>query len=165
MEEFKERAKAQNLNIYDSNNTPSNERYVGQLGDGREMITWLFREAKVGKVSNVFTLDRDYTVAVMTSKADEGYRPLDDALKAEITVFVKKEKQGKEIISKLSGDASLDDLAKAFPGDAVVSSSSDVKLNAHRSPTSATTQLPSASRSLLKMANARSHSLVRVALQ
>ncbi len=132
IDEFKDRAKAQNLSIYESNNTPSSERYVGNLGDAREMVTWLFRDAKVGKASNVFTLDRDYAVAVMTSKADGGYRPLDDELKAEITVIVKKEKQGQEIISKLSGDGSLEDLAKAFPRDAIVGTSPDVKLNSQQ---------------------------------
>ena len=128
--DFKTRAEKEGLSVYETNNVTSAERYVGNLGDAREMITWLFRDANVGKVSPVWTLDRDYAVQVMTAESAGGARPLDDALKAEIGVIVKKEKQGQVIISKLSGDASLEDLAKNFERDAVVSSSSDVKLNA-----------------------------------
>jgi len=129
IDEFKARANEQKVNIYDQNDIASSERYVGNLGDAREIVTWLYRDGKVGKVSNVFTLDRDYVVAVMTGKSDGGYRQLDDKLKTEITVIVKKEKQGQEIIKKLSGEGSLEDLAKTYPRDAVVGSSSGVKLN------------------------------------
>lgn len=129
VEDFKARAEQEGLSVYESNDMTATERYVGNLGDAREMITWLYREGSVGKVSNIFDLDRDYAVAVMTGQSDAGYRPLDEKLKAEITVAVRKEKQGKVIIDKVSGDAALEELAKAFPGDAVVNSSSDVKLN------------------------------------
>lgn len=129
VEKFKERAQADGLSVYDATDVSATERYVGNLGDAREMITWLYRDGKVGKVSNIFDLDRDYAVAVMTSQSDAGYRPLDDKLKGEITVIVKKELQGKAIIEKLKGDASLEDLAKAFSRDAVVGSSADVKLS------------------------------------
>lgn len=128
IEEFKERAQKEGLSVYESSDVTATERYVGNLGDAREIITWLYREGTPGKVSNIFDLDRDYVVAVMTGKSDDGYRPLDDKLKAEITVIVKKEKQGQVIASKISGDAPLDELAKAFPGDAVVGSSNQVKL-------------------------------------
>jgi peptidyl-prolyl cis-trans isomerase D len=128
VEDFKSRAKEQGLSIYESGEVTANERYIGNLGDAREMVTWVYRDTKVGKVSNIFDLDRDYAVAVMTGKSDGGYRPLDDKLKAEITVIVRKEKQGKAIIEKLSGDASLEDLAKAYPRDAVVSTAADVKM-------------------------------------
>lgn len=129
VEDFKERAAKQGLNVYESNDVAATERYVGTLGDAREMITWLYRDGKVGKVSNIFDLDRDYAVAVMTGKTDAGYRPLDDRLKTEITVIVKKDVQAKVISDKLKGEGSLEDLAKAFPRDAVVGNASDVKLS------------------------------------
>ena len=128
VEDFKERAQKDGLSVYESGDVMATERYVGNLGDAREIITWVYRDGTVGKVSNIFDLDRDYAVAVMTGKSDGGYRPLDDKLKAEITVIVKKEKQGKEIASKIGGDAPLEELAKAYPRDAVVGSSNGVKL-------------------------------------
>lgn len=129
MEDFKARALRDGLNIYEANDLTSNDRFIGELGDAREMVTWLYRDGKINKASNIFDLDNDYTVAIMTNKADGGYRPLDDKLKAEITAIVKKEAQGKAIMDKLKGDAPLEDLAKAFPGDAVVNTASGVKLN------------------------------------
>lgn len=134
VEAFKAKAQAEGLNIYESNDVTATERYVGNLGDAREMITWLYRDAKVGKVSNIFALDRDYAVAVMTNVSDAGYRPFDEKLKNEITVIVKKEMQAKQIIEKLKGDAPFEDLAKAFPRDAVIGSSADVKLNSTNIP-------------------------------
>jgi len=132
--DFKERAQKEGLNVYEGNDLTSSERYVGNLGDAREIITWLYREGDVGKASNIFDLTEDYVVAMMTSKTAAGYRPLDEKLKGEITVQVKKDAQAKVIIDKLSGDAPLEELAKAFPRDAVVNTSSDIKLTTSNIP-------------------------------
>jgi peptidyl-prolyl cis-trans isomerase D len=135
VEEFKARAKEQNLSVYEANNLKATERFVGNLGEARQIVSWLYRDATVGKVSNIFDLDNNvYVIAVMTGKADAGFRPLDDALKTEIGVIVRKEAQAKVIIDKISGDASLEELAKAFPRDAVVSTSSGVKMIASNIP-------------------------------
>ncbi|HZY82419.1 MAG TPA: peptidylprolyl isomerase, partial [Cyclobacteriaceae bacterium] len=132
--DFKARAQEAGLNVYEANDLGSSERFVGNLGDAREMITWLFRDGKNGKASPIFDLDNDYAVAIMTGQTDAGYRALDTKLKNEISVEVRKEMQAKAIIAKISGDASLEDLAKAFPGDAVVNTSSGVKLNSTNIP-------------------------------
>jgi peptidyl-prolyl cis-trans isomerase D len=132
--DFRSRAEQQGLNVYDANDLSSSERFVGNLGEAREMVTWLYREAEVGKTSTIFDLPNDYAVAVMTGKTDAGYRELDEKLKAEITVLVKKDAQAQAIISKISGDAPLEELAKAFPRDAVVNTSSDVKLTSSNIP-------------------------------
>jgi peptidyl-prolyl cis-trans isomerase D len=132
--EFKARAETAGLSIYEANDLTSSERFVGNLGDAREMVTWLYREGDIGKVSNIFDLTNDYVVAIMTVKTPAGYRPLDDKLKGEITVQVKKDAQAKVIIEKLSGDAPLEELAKAFPRDAVVNTSSDIKLTTTNIP-------------------------------
>lgn len=129
VDDFKSRAEQNGLSIFDKNTVTSSDRYVGNLGDAREMITWLFREGKIGKVSPVWTLDRDYVVQIMTGESTGGTRPLDDNLKAEITAAVRKEKQGQAIIAKLGGEGSLEDLAKNYERDAIIGSASDVKLN------------------------------------
>jgi peptidyl-prolyl cis-trans isomerase D len=134
IEDFKAKAEKEGLNVYDANDLTSSERFVGNLGDAREMITWLYREGDVGKASNIFDLPGDYVVAIMTSKAAAGYRSLDEKLKAEIAVQVKKDAQAKAIIEKLSGDAPLEELAKAFPRDAVVNTTSNVKLTSSNIP-------------------------------
>jgi peptidyl-prolyl cis-trans isomerase D len=135
VEDFKARAKEQNLSIFEANDLKSSERFVGNLGEARQIVSWLYRDAKVGKVSNIFDLDNNvYVVAVMTSKSDAGFRPLDTALKLEISVIVNKEVKAKIITEKISGDAPLEELAKVYP-DAVVSSSSGVKMVASNIPT------------------------------
>ena len=72
VDEFNESAKTDQLMVMNANDLKTVDRRINELGDAREMITWLFREAKVGKVSDVFDLDTDYTVAVMTNETEAG---------------------------------------------------------------------------------------------
>lgn len=134
VDDFKERAKAEKLMVMSAENLKTVDRRVNDLGDARAMITWLYRDAKVGKVSDVFDLDTDYTVAVMTSKTEEGVRSFDD-VKDEIRPAVLNQVKGKKIIETLSTQkGTLDEMAKAFGSDAIVASSSDLKLNSNTLP-------------------------------
>jgi peptidyl-prolyl cis-trans isomerase D len=128
MEEFGEKATAAGLSVVPVSDVTASDRVVGSLADSREIVTWLFREGKVDKVSSVFTLEEDYVVAVMTSQIDAGYQPF-EKVKDQITPVVQNQVYGKKIAEKLSGEGSLEDLAKAFGPDAVVDTSSDVKLS------------------------------------
>ena len=93
------------------------------------MITWLFRDATVGKVSEVFDLEANYAIAVMTSETKAGYKPL-DKIKDEIMPAVKNDLKGKQLIEKLNAQkGTLEEIAKAMGSDATVNTSSDVKLN------------------------------------
>jgi peptidyl-prolyl cis-trans isomerase D len=127
-EEFRERAAAAGYPVLDAKDISSSARRVGNLGESREIVTWLFREGKVDKVSTVFTLDEDYVVAVMTDKTDEGVKPF-EKVKDQIMPAVQDQVYGKSIAEKLRGDAPLEELAKPFGNDAVVNSTSDVKLS------------------------------------
>lgn len=134
VDDFKEKAKKENLQVADANDLTAADRRVNDLGDAREMITWLFREAKQGEVSAVFDLDDVYTVAVMTDETDGGFKSL-NAVKKEITPAVLNELRGKKIIEKLSTQkGSLEEMAKLFGNDASVNSSSDLKLNSNTLP-------------------------------
>ncbi len=127
--EFTARAKEQKVNTFDANDLNASDRFVGNLGEAREMVVWLYRTASVGTVSQIFTIDNMYVVAVMTKEVEAGYRPLDDVLKETIGVIVKKEMQGKAIMAKLDDTTPLEDLAAKFGSDGVVRSSNSVKLN------------------------------------
>lgn len=134
VEEFKEKAKKEGLVVMDANNLKTADRRINELGDARAMITWLFRDAKIGKVSDVFDLDADYTVAVMTGETEEGIRSFED-VKEEIKPAVLNEVKGKKIIETLNAKkGTLEEMAKAFGSDAIVSSSSDLKLNSNTLP-------------------------------
>lgn len=130
VEEFKAKAKQENLSVFEANDIGTAERRINDLGEARQMVTWLFREAKIGKVSTVFDLTDTYVVAVMTGETEKGFKSF-EKVKEEITPLVKNEAKGKYLQSQLTGKTeSLEDLAKLYPRDAVVNSSSDLKLNA-----------------------------------
>ena len=134
VEEFKEKAKKENLTVYDANDLVTSERRISNLGEARQVVTWLFRDAKVGKASEVFDLDQTYAVAVMTGEVKEGIKPF-DKVKEEITPAVKNELKGKKIVEQLTGKTgTLEEIAAAFGADATVNSSSDLKFNSNTLP-------------------------------
>src|SRR6185436_13882494 len=99
---FKEKATKENLVVAEANDVGANERRVGNLGEARELVTWAFRDASVGKVSNVMDLDDNYVVAVLTGETEKGYKAL-DKVKEEIRPAVVRELQKKFIANKLAG--------------------------------------------------------------
>jgi len=131
---FKEKAGKENLNVLEAKDLSTNDQRVGNLGDARKVVTWLFRDGSEGKVSEVFDLDDNYIVAIMTGETEEGYRSLDQ-VKEEITPAVRNILKGRKIIEKLNAQkGTLDEIAKAFGADAQVNSSSDLKLNSNTLP-------------------------------
>jgi peptidyl-prolyl cis-trans isomerase D len=128
LEEFLEKAVTDTVSVYDAPDLTSNTQSINGLGEARQIVTWAFREGEVGKVSTVFTLDEDYVVAVMTGETEKGYLELDEKLKQQISPVVLDQVRGKKIAEKLSGEGTLEDLAKAFP-EATIGTANDVKLN------------------------------------
>ncbi|HRE67768.1 MAG TPA: SurA N-terminal domain-containing protein [Cyclobacteriaceae bacterium] len=134
VKEFSDRAKEQGLVVNQSNNVRTNDRLLNDLGEARQVVTWLFRDGKTGKVSDVFELSSDYIVAVMTSETNDGTRSF-EAVKEEITPAVRNEVKGKKIIEMLKAKTgTLEELAKEFGTDATVGSSSDLKFNSNTIP-------------------------------
>ncbi len=134
VDEFKEKAKKENLTVVDANDLGTGERRIANLGEARQMVTWLFRDAKVGKVSDVFDLDNSYVVAVMTGEIEEGFKSFDQ-VKEEITPAVKNELKSKKILEKLNAQkGTLEEIASAFGNDATVNSTSDLKFNSNTLP-------------------------------
>jgi peptidyl-prolyl cis-trans isomerase D len=134
VDNFKAKANKENLGIFDANDLSTSERRINNLGEARTMVTWLFRDASVGKISEVFDLRDNYVVAVMTSEVEEGYKTL-DKVKDEILPIVKNQLKGKIIIDKLNAQkGSLEEIAKAYGNDATVKTSSDLKQNTNSLP-------------------------------
>ncbi len=134
LDDFKSKAAEDNLTIYDAKDVSTNSSRVNTLDDARQIVLWLFRDASVGKVSDVFDVESAYVVAVMTDETEEGIRSFDD-VKEEITSLVKNQQKGKQIIEKLKGlTGTIDEIATAYGDDASVNSSSDLKLNSNSLP-------------------------------
>jgi peptidyl-prolyl cis-trans isomerase D len=92
-------------------------------------VQWLYRDAKVGAVSEVFDLQDAYVVAVMTGEVEEGYKPL-QLVRSEITTPVQNKLKAAKIIEKLKGlNGTLDEMAASFGKDGNVYSNSGVRLN------------------------------------
>jgi len=133
--EFEERAKTEGLNVLESKNLTAGERRIGTLGDARQIVQWLFRDASEGEVSDIFDLQEEYVVAVMTGETEKGYRSL-ESIRNEIMPEVRKKTQATVIINKLkSSNGTLEEIANAYGNDAGVYSSSDLKLSSNTLPT------------------------------
>lgn len=127
LEEFMENAKTDSLNVQTAERIGNSDRRIGGLGNAREVVQWLYRDASTGDVSNVFEVDGVYLVAAMTGKVDKGVAPL-EAVKEEIATEVKNQKKAEIIQSKLKNEGSLEEIAEAYGDDASVYSTSDLKL-------------------------------------
>ncbi|MFM8911741.1 MAG: peptidylprolyl isomerase, partial [Flammeovirgaceae bacterium] len=131
VDEFKAKAKKENLFVQEANDLTASDRRIGNLGEARQMVTWLYRDGKTDKVSDVFDQDDNYVVAMMTAKMDEGYKPF-EKVKEEITPLVKGQLKGEKIIEKLNAQkGTLQEIAQGFGRDASVNSASDIKLNSN----------------------------------
>ncbi len=135
LEDFKAAAQGDNLTIYDAEEVGTTTSRINTVDDARQVVLWLFRDASVGSISEVYDVTDSYMVAVMTGKTEKGYRSFEDS-KEEIMPIVKNEIKGKMIVDKLKSlSGTLDEMATAYGGtDAAVYSSSDVKLNSNSLP-------------------------------
>ena len=134
LDEFQKAAKEHGLTVLDAKNILAGDRRIGTMGEARPVVQWLFRDASEGKVSEVFYLQDQNVVAIMTNKVDEGYKPL-NLVKDEITPAVRNRLQGKLISEKLDGmKGTLDEMKASYGEDANVYSSSDLKLSTNTLP-------------------------------
>jgi peptidyl-prolyl cis-trans isomerase D len=134
LDDFQNAAKEHGLTVLDAKNILAGDRRIGTMGEARPVVQWLFRDASKGKVSEVFDLQDQNVVAIMTNQVDEGHKPL-DLVKEEITPAVRNKLQGKLIADKLSGmKGTLEEVKTSYGQDANVYNSSDLKLSANTLP-------------------------------
>lgn len=126
--DFEARAKEKGLTVYEAKSITPADNHIGDLGEARQIVQWLFRDAKVGKVSSVFNMNDLQVVAVMTNEVERGYKPF-EFVKNEIKAQVVNEQKGKQIIEKLNKQkGTLEEMASAFGTEANVYTKSDLKL-------------------------------------
>lgn len=100
---------------------------VNDIQDARGLVRWAFNDAKVGDAADLQEFTDRYVVAVLTKSQEEGTASLDEVRDA-ITAEVRKQKKAEQIIAKLGGNGSLEDLAKQYPG-AIVNTAPDVTMS------------------------------------
>jgi peptidyl-prolyl cis-trans isomerase D len=134
LKEFTERATKEGYAIQEAKGIAADERRIDGLGEARQVVQWLFKDADINKVSEVFDLQDKYAVAIMTGETKKGYKPL-ETVKAEITPEVSKEVKGKIILEKLKGlTGTLEEIAGKYGTEAVVNTSNDLKLKSNALP-------------------------------
>lgn len=100
---------------------------VGNLPNAREIVRWAFnKETEVGDVSEVFTVNDQYVLAVLTGVRKEGVADV-AAVKPEVSVFVRNDEKAKQIMAKLKGNT-LEAMAAAYGPNAQVKDANDVVL-------------------------------------
>ncbi|MDH5602836.1 MAG: peptidylprolyl isomerase [Cyclobacteriaceae bacterium] len=131
---FKNNAEKELLEINVADDLKSIDRFVGDLGDARGIVQWLFRDASEGDVSDIFEVNDSYIVAVMTGEVEKGYKPL-EKVKAEIEIKVKNKLKAEKIAADLKAhNGSLDEIASAYGEDAAVNTSNDLKFSSNSLP-------------------------------
>ena len=79
----------------------SDRQIAGMGDDSRSIVRWAF-DAEVGEVSEIYTVDRDYVVAIVTEKRDEKYATLQQVYN-EVYPMVVNQKKFELLKSKLAG--------------------------------------------------------------
>ncbi len=98
---FKSTAESSGYTVRNAAGLGKNDTRVGTIADARSVVLWLYNEASVGHVSEVFELGNYYMTAVMTGKQEEGTAKL-DAIINEIEVKVRNTKKAEIIKGKIA---------------------------------------------------------------
>jgi peptidyl-prolyl cis-trans isomerase D len=127
-------AAADSLKVNIADNLGKNDRRITGLGDAREIISWAYNKASVGQVSELFEINDNYVIAVLTNITREGTSALED-VKEELTQKVANDLRAEIILKKLVGlKGKVDDIAKAYGEEAHIYSSSDLHLTSNTLP-------------------------------
>ena len=90
----------------------NNDRQIAGMGDdSRSIVRWAF-DAKVGQVSEIYTVDRNYVVAIVTEQRNEQYATMQQVYN-EIYPMVLNEKKFDYLKSQLAGK-SIEEAAEAL---------------------------------------------------
>ena len=131
---FIAKAEEAGLQVRNASNIAKNDSRVGVITDARAITLWLYNDAEVDKVSDVFELDNTYVVAVMTGRQMEGTAKLSQ-VRNEIESKVLNEKKAKFIKDKIAGLSAGDfDAMKEAYGTEARTGSADLTLNSNSFP-------------------------------
>ena len=128
-DQFKSIAIENNLAVYEAFDITNSDRSVNILNNAREIIRWLFNDAEIGSLSEVFELNDQYVVAIMTGRIEEGMTPLVYA-RADVEQRVKNEKKTKIIEDRLASlSGTLEEIRDAYGSDARTEINASLTLN------------------------------------
>lgn len=112
-EAFDQVARDMNVNPMPATGLNPNSSLVGSLGSSRDLVKWAYG-AKMGDVSNVFTIGEKYVVAKLTAVQEKGVVALTDENRPSIEFYVMNEKKAKAILDKHKDNVTLASLASTY---------------------------------------------------
>jgi len=137
-ENFMQAAEADSSLIrYQALNIGKNARSINNVYDPsvRTIITWAFREAEVGDVSETLELEDQFIIALLTEKTEDGLAPFDEA-QEQIKQKLLKEKKKEQILAKLEGlSGTVDEIKNGYGQGAVIAQATDISMNTSSLPT------------------------------
>jgi len=98
--QFDETAVAQNLNKRMATYLGENDRQIPGLSSARQIVRWVY-EAKLGQVSDVFSIDNSYVVVIVKTIRKKGFTPINQVV-AEMDFTIRREKKAAQIAAQLS---------------------------------------------------------------
>lgn len=127
-EDFRNKAGEAGYSVFSSSEINKNAVSIGRLDQARQIVSWLYGEAKLGDVKE-FSLNDEYVVAVYSGKTEEGVKSL-EAVRSDIEGILINEKKAEFIKSKLSANTgSATEVAAAYGADAVQNNVPALKLD------------------------------------
>ena len=97
--QFDETATAQNLSKRMATYLGENDRQIPGLTSARPIIRWVFG-AKVGQVSDVFSVDNSYVVVILKTVRKKGFAPINQVV-SEMDFAIRREKKAALITTQL----------------------------------------------------------------
>lgn len=103
---------------------------MGKLHQVRELVRWIYKEAKVGKVSPVFEAEASYVVAVVIAHTHAGLAPLQQ-VQEDVKGKVLNERKKQVVMAKLQPLSNLPfaEAATQYGSEAQVSIAQQVKFD------------------------------------
>lgn len=133
-ESFVAKAKESALQVRNASSITKNDTRVGVISDARAITLWLYNDASVDAVSEVFELEGNYVVAVMTGRQMEGIAQLSQ-VRNEIQSKVLNQKKAEYIKEKIAGLSGDDyEVMKETYGAEARTGSADLTLNSNSFP-------------------------------
>ena len=128
-----ELAKDKTLQKQEAKNLDANANAVNGLQNAREVVRWAFGHgpngttAKVGDVSDVFTVGDQFVIAALTDERAKGTATVAN-LRPELSALVRNEEKAKMIMGKLPKTGTLEEMAAKYGPTAQVGTAPDVVL-------------------------------------
>jgi peptidyl-prolyl cis-trans isomerase D len=133
-DEFMRQASMDSLQVNNAQELSRSDRRIPALGEAREIIRWAFTNASVGEVSEIFELENNFVIAVLTNIRKSGTADLND-VREEVSLKLLNDLKAEMIIKKLQGlNGTLEEIAVAYGENANIYSNADLRLTANSLP-------------------------------